>query len=84
MGRKTASDSKTNRVEQMLRKYIQQTFSGSHTDGSVTTAISNSFLRLLEKSHGCRFRIIQGDFLFSYIENGILCVLIRIASTRRF
>ena len=28
------------------------------------------------------FGIISGDFLF-YIENGMLCVLIRIASMRR-
>ena len=28
-------------------------------------------------------RVIYGDFLF-YIEKGILCVLIRIASMRRF
>ena len=46
--------------------------------------ISNSFLSPLEKkSHSCRLRIISDDFLF-YIENGILCVLIRIASLRRF
>ena len=36
-----------------------------------------------KKSHSCIFRIIYGDFLF-YIENGILYVLIRIASMRRF
>ena len=36
-----------------------------------------------EKILSCRFGIIKGDFLF-YIENGILCVLIRIASMRRF
>ena len=35
------------------------------------------------KYHSCRFGIIKGDFPF-YIENGILCVLIRIASVRRF
>ena len=29
------------------------------------------------------FGIISGDFLF-YIDNGLLCVLIRIASLRRF
>ena len=37
----------------------------------------------LDKSQISRFRIIKVDFLF-YIENGILCVLIRIASMRRF
>ena len=36
-----------------------------------------------KKIHNCRFGIIEGDFLF-YIWNGILCVLIRIASMRRF
>ena len=59
-------------------------FSSSNTDGSFTTAVSNSFLSPLEKKkHSCRFGIIQGDFLF-YIENGILCVLIRMSSMRRF
>ena len=33
--------------------------------------------------HSYRLGIGWGDFLF-YIENGILCVLIRIASSRRF
>ena len=33
--------------------------------------------------HSCRFWIIYSVFLFSY-ENGIFCVLIRIASMRRF
>ena len=46
--------------------------------------VSNSFLSPWgKKTHSCRFGIILGDFLF-YIENGILCVLIRIASMRRF
>ena len=36
-----------------------------------TTTVSNSFMSPLEKSHSCRFRIIESDFLF-YIENGIL------------
>ena len=36
-----------------------------------------------KKSHNCKFEIIKGGFLF-YIENGVLCVLIRIASMRRF
>ena len=38
-------------------------------------------LESLGKSLGCRRGIILIDFLF-YIENGILCVLIRIASLR--
>ena len=46
----------------------------SNTDGSFTTAVSNSFLSPWEKSHSCRFGTIEGDFL-QYIENGILCVL---------
>ena len=54
-----------------------QNFNGSNPDGSFTTAVSNSFLSPLENSHSCRFIINLGDFLF-YIENGILCVLIRI------
>ena len=29
---------------------VQQTFSGSNTDGSFTTAVSNSFLSPLEKN----------------------------------
>ena len=36
-----------------------------------------------KKAHSCRFGIIYGVFLI-HIENGILCVLIRIASMRRF
>ena len=40
-------------------------------------------LESLGKAHSCRSRMIKGDFLF-YNENGILCVLIRIASIRRF
>ena len=36
-----------------------------------------------KKSDSCRFGIMKGDFLF-YIENGIVCVLIKIASMRRF
>ena len=62
---------------------IQWSLSGLNTDGSFTSAVSNSFLSPLEKSHSSRFGIIYGDFLF-YIDNGILCVLIRIASKRRF
>ena len=49
---------------------------GSNTDDSFTTAVSKSFLSPWEKSLGCRFGIIEDDFLF-YIENGILCILIR-------
>ena len=62
-------------------------FNGSSTDGSFTTAISKSFLSPLEKSHNCRFGILYGDFLFFVcvcVENGILCLLNRIASMRRF
>ena len=62
---------------------LQQNFSGSNTDGLSTTAALNSFLSPLEKSHSGKFRLIKDDFLF-YIENGLLCVLIRIASMRRF
>ena len=49
---------------------LQWNFNGSNTDGSFTTAVSNSFLSPYEKFHSCRFGIILGDFL---IENGILC-----------
>ena len=58
-------------------------YSGSNTDGSFTTAVSTSFLSPWKKAHSCRFGIIKGVFLI-HIENGILCVLIRIASMRRF
>ena len=48
-------------------------------------SVSNTFFEPLgKKSHYCRFKISYGYFLFFYTENGILCVLIRIASTRRF
>ena len=37
------------------------------------------------KNSHCRLKIIEGDFMiFFYFESGILCVLIRIASMRRF
>ena len=63
---------------------IQSNFDGSNTDGSFTTAVSNSFLSPLEKkARSCRFGIIYGVFLI-HIKNGILCALIRIASMRRF
>ena len=63
---------------------IQYNFNGSNTDGSFTTAVSNSFLSPLEKkAHSCRLGIIYGVSLI-HIENGILCVLIRIASMRGF
>ena len=57
---------------------IQYNFSGSNTDGCFELVFES-----LEKSHRCRFRIIYGDFL-EYIENGILCVPIRITLMRRF
>ena len=42
-----------------------------------------SFLSPLEKCHSCRLGIIKGDYSF-YLENGMLCVLIRIALMRPF
>ena len=62
---------------------IQYNFCGLNTDGSFTTAVSNSFWSPLEKSQRCSFWIKKGDFCVN-IENGILCVLIRIAPLRRF
>ena len=40
--------------------------------------VSNLSLSPLEKSSSSRFEIILAEYLL-YIENGILCVLIRIA-----
>ena len=37
---------------------LQWNFDGSNTDGSFTTAVSNSFLGPLELSHSCRFGMI--------------------------
>ena len=54
-----------------------------NTNSSFTTAVSNPFLSPLENAHNYRFGIISRDFTF-YIENGILCILIWIASMRRF
>ena len=71
---------------QQLRDYqLQLNFSGLNTDGSFTTAVSNSFWSPLVKKKTLAadlgyFRVI----FFFYIENGILCVFIRIASMRRF
>ena len=48
-----------------------------------TTALSNLSYSLLEKSSSYRFGIIKADFLL-YIENGMMCVLIRIPSMRQF
>ena len=66
---------------------IQQNFNGSNTDGSFTTAVSNSFLSPLERDPIAAdiiiFGIIKCEFLY-YIDNDILCVLIRIASLWRF
>ena len=47
----------------VLPGHLQYIFNGSNTDCSFITAISNSFLSLLEKFHICRFRLIKGDFL---------------------
>ena len=52
------------------------------TNGSFTTTVSISFLSLYETSDSCRFGISLSDFRF-YTANGILCVLIEIASLRR-
>ena len=48
--------------------YIQYNFDGSNTDGSSTTAVSNSFLSPLKKSHSGRFRIIKGNFSFFILK----------------
>ena len=42
-------------------------FSGSNTDDSFTTAVSNLLVSPLEKSHSCRFWINYGDVLFLLI-----------------
>ena len=47
------------------------------------TLISGNYESLGKKIHACRFGEIECDFLF-YTENVILCVLITIASMRRF
>ena len=67
-----------------LYRNIQLNFSGSNTDGSFTMAVSNPLLSPLEKTQiAANLGLFWGDFLF-YIENGILCVPVRIASMRRF
>ena len=62
---------------------LQYNFSGSNTDGSFTMAVSNLCWSPQEISQSSRTGKIKSDFSF-YIENGMLCVLIRIASMRRF
>ena len=57
---------------------IQKNFNGSNTDSSFTTATSKTTAAGI-----IVFRIISSVFLF-YVDNGMLCVLIRIASVRRF
>ena len=39
-----------------------------NTDDSSTTAVSNSFLSPLEKSHSGKFGIIKGDFPFFILK----------------
>ena len=46
-----------------------QNFSGSNTDGSFTTPVSNSFLSPLENNHPSKFVIRYGDFI-SYTRRG--------------
>ena len=70
----------------IISKQIQMSCSGSNTDGSFTTAISNLFLSSIENPIAADIIVcgrIWGDFLF-YIDNSMLCVLIRIASLWRF
>ena len=75
--------------EQTQVSQVQTTFSGSSTDGSFTTTISNLFLSPQQTKKNPTaaditvFVLIAGEFLF-YIDNDILCVLIRIAWMRRF
>ena len=38
-----------NSIDHIAEDHIQQNFSGSNTDGSFTTAVSNLFKSLLEK-----------------------------------
>ena len=61
---------------------LEQNFSGSNTDGSFTMDVSNSFLSPEEKVPWLQVWDTLVPFSF-YIENGILCALIRIASVRR-
>ena len=62
-------------------------FSGLNTEGLFTTAVSSSLLSPLQNNPKAAdiivFGILLADFL-CYIDNGALCVLIRIASMRRF
>ena len=75
----------------------RQNFNGSNTDGLFTAALSNSFLSPLEKNPIAAdlgyftviffFILKMAYFVFSLESphrNGIFCVLIRIASMRRF
>ena len=79
-------------IVQMLKRstdLVENVYSRtSVADGSFTSAPSNSFLSPHNKTNPIAadiivFGIISGDFLF-YINNGMLCVIIRIASMRRF
>ena len=45
----------------------------TNTDGSSTTAVSNSFLSPLEKSHSGRCRIIKADFSSLYCKWYVVC-----------
>ena len=62
---------------------IQQNFNGSNTDGLFTIAVSNSFLSPLENIQQLQLwdNLV---FFFFHIENGVLCVFIRITSMRQF
>ena len=64
--------------------HVQQNFNGLNTDGSFTTASSRvPRKKSMIGADIIIFGIIKGDFLL-YIDNGMLCVLLRIASMRRF
>ena len=56
----------------------------TYESGALPIALRGPAESLGIKSHSCRFGIIRVILFLDYIENGILCILIRIGSMRRF
>ena len=63
---------------------VQYNLNGSNPDGSFTVDDSNSFFQSLQNPSNSSRKQIFRDFFLILSWNCLLCVLIRIASSRRF
>ena len=69
--------------EKKKNSYVQYNLNDSNMDGSFTVDDSNSFFQYLQNSSNSSRKIFN-DFFLILSWNCMLCVLIRIASSRRF